>query len=258
MRLFGRGKLPRDPRVLEFYRRYGPVSQSKTLKDSPVWLSRLSARARSRLSAEARQGLCEPLWWVAEEARRMWLCYELYRSLLQEDLPSVRALLGEVPQGEDVRGTRLSPIGISLLTAEAEPRPGGRRRAGSAALERPAERVSAQVPGRPLTDEECCRWGWRLLADRLTAAQEQSSVNWLVDEEEGRYRLVKGRRFRDLVVAMYLQLGEMMDRGELYRTCRGCGGPFWPARGKQRFCDPRCGDAYRQRRFYRRSRTADS
>ncbi len=260
MRLFGGERMPRDDRVVEFYRRYGHVGNQKTLQESPVWLDRLSARARSQLSEEARLGLCEPLWWVAEEARQMRLCYELYRAFIREDLSSVRALLGEVPQGEEVRGIRLSPTGISLLTAEAEPevKSRGRRRAGPAAVERPAESVSAQVPRRPLNDQECYRWGWRLLADQLTVAQERSSVNWLVEEEEGRCRLVKGRRFRDLVVAMYLQLGEMMDRRELYRTCRGCGGPFWPARGKQRFCDPRCGDAYRQRRFYRQSRTAGS
>ena len=144
-----------------------------------------------------------------------------------------------------------------LLTAEAEPQQKrqGRRRAGSAAVERPAADVSANVPRRPLTDEECRHWGYQLLAGQLSAAQQQSSVKWMVEQEGGSYGLVQGRSFPDLVVAMYLQLGEMMRRGERYRTCQGCGGPFWFRGGKQKFCDTRCGDAYRQRRFYRHPQT---
>ena len=65
------------------------------------------------------------------------------------------------------------------------------------------------------------------------------------------YRLFCGTAIGGLVVAMYLQLGDMKTRGELYRTCQGCGGPFWSPGGKQKFCDSLCGDAFRQRRFYR-------
>jgi hypothetical protein len=161
-----------------------------------------------------------------------------------------------VPQGEEVRGVRLTAAGISLLTAEAEPEPktSGRRRAGSAAVERPAKSLGADVPRRPLTEHECHRWGYQLLADQLTQAQAQSSVSWMVDDEGG-YRLVQGRRFPDLMVAVYLQLGDMVKQRKLYRVCEGCGGPFWSEGGKRRFCHPRCGDAYRQRHFYRHAQT---
>ena len=255
MRLFGGGQLPRDQRVAEFYRTHGALSPKAVVdgEESGAWVARLSPQARRLLSAEARLRLCEPLWWVAEQAREMRLFYDVYRALAVGDLPSLRSMLGGVPQGEEVRGVRLAPTGISLLTAEAEPeqKTQGRRRAGSAAVERPTTSVGADVPRRPLTDDECHTWGYRLLADRLTVAQQQSSVKWMVDEEGGSYQLVQGRTFPDLVVAMYLQLGDMMARSELYRTCQGCGGPFWSRGGKQKFCDTLCGDAYRQRRFYR-------
>jgi len=259
MRLFGGGQLPRDERVVEFYRSYGPLAQKAAIngQQTGAWVARLSPQARRQLSAEARLGLCEPLWWVAEQAREMRLLYDVYRALAEDDLPSLRFMLGGVPQGEEVRGVRLAPTGISLLTAEAEPQQKrqGRRRAGSVAVERPAADVSANVPRRPLTDEECRHWGYQLLAGQLSAAQQQSSVKWMVEQEAGSYQLVQGRSFPDLVVAMYLQLGEVMRRGERYRTCQGCGGPFWSRGGKQKFCDTRCGDAYRQRRFYRHPQT---
>jgi hypothetical protein len=188
---------------------------------------------------------------VVEQARQLRLFYDVYRALAGDDLPALRSMLGQVPQGEEVRGVRLAPTGLSLLTAQAEPEIPGSRRAGSAAVERPAASVSGDVPRRPLADEECRHWGYQLLAEFLTAAQAQSSVKWMVDEQGGSHQLVQGRTFPDLVVAMYLQLGDMMRRGERYRTCQGCAGPFWSPRGKRKFCDPRCGDAYRQRHRYR-------
>jgi len=258
MRLFGGASLPRDQRVIEFYREYGPLRQ-KTESDgreTGAWVERLSAPARRELSAEVRLLLCEPLWSVAEVGREMRLFYEVYRALASDDLTSLRSILGGVPQGEEVRGVRLAATGISLLTAEAEPekRPKGRRRSSSAAVERPTTSVPADVARRPLTDEECRRWGNQVLADQLTAAQQHSSVKWMVDDESGEYQLVRGRTFPDLAVGMYLQLGDMMEQGEIYRTCEGCGGPFWSRGGKRKFCDTLCGDAYRQRRFYRHPR----
>jgi len=259
MRLFGGGQLPRDQRVAKFYRQYGPLYQKAVIagEETGAWVARLSPQARRQVSAEARLRLCEPLWWVVEQAREMRLFYHVYRALAADDLPALRSMLGQVPQGEEVRGVRLAPTGISLLTAEAEPehKTQGRRRAGSAAVERPAASVSGDVPRRPLADEECRHWGYQLLADQLTAAQGQSSVKWMVDEQGGSHQLVQGRTFADLTLAMYLQLGDMMRRGERYRICQGCGGPFWSPGGKRKFCDPRCGDAYRQRRFYRHPQT---
>lgn len=258
MRLFGGASLPRDQRVMEFYRDYGPLRQKAQSDgtETGAWVARLPAAARRELSVEARLLLCEPLWSVAEAAREMRLFYEVYRALASDDLASLRPMLSGVPQGEEVRGVRLAATGISLLTAEAEPvqKPKRRRKSGSAAVERPTTSVPADVARRPLTDAECRRWGNQVLADQLTAAQHHSSVKWMVDEEEGSYQLVQGRTFPDLVVAMYLQLGDMMERGEVYRTCEGCGGPFWSQGGKRKFCDTLCGDAYRQRRFYRHTR----
>lgn len=258
MRLFGGASLPKDQRVIEFYRDYGPLRQKAQTDEGETgaWVARLSAAARRELPAEVRLLLCEPLWSVAEVGREMRLFYEVYRALASDDLASLRSMLGGVPQGEEVRGVRLAATGVSLLTAEAEPvqKPERRRRSSSAALERPTTSVPADVARRPLTDAECRRWGNQVLADQLTAAQHHSSVKWMVDDEPGGYRLVRGRTFPDLVVAMYLQLGDMMERGKVYRTCEGCDGPFWSEGGKRKFCDTLCGDAYRQRRFYRHTR----
>jgi hypothetical protein len=254
MRLFGAGPLPRDQRVLGFYGQYGALDQ-KTRGDGPetsAWLARVLAHGRRPRTGEARLGFCEPLWWVAEQAREMRLCYDVYQALVGDDLASLRAMLGEVPQGEEVRGVRLAAAGLSLLTAEAEPpptRPG--RRVGSAAVERPAAEASRELARRPLTEEECSTWGYRMLAERFTAVQQQSSVKWMLDAEGARPRLVQSRTFPDLVVAMYLQLAELVAAGQLYRTCEACGGPFWAKPGKQRFCDRQCGDAWRQRHRYR-------
>jgi hypothetical protein len=263
MRLFAGGQRPRGERVVEFYRRYGPLFQKVVVdgEQTASWVARLSPEARQPLSAEARLCLHEPLWWIAEQAREMRLFHDVFRALASGDMVSLRAMLRGVPQGEEVRGVDVAPTGISLLTAEAEPRrkTPGRRRVGSVAMARHEAEVSADVPRRPLTDEECRYWGYQLLAGRLNAAQRQSSVRWMVERDEGgNHQLVRGRTFPDLVVAMYLQLGEMVSRGVPYRTCQGCGGPFWSRGGKRKFCDARCGDAYRQRHFYRRPRPRSS
>ena len=63
--------------------------------------------------------------------------------------------------------------------------------------------------------------------------------------------LVRGHRFRDLLAAIYVQLADMVCDSKVYQVCPGCGGPFHPTDGRQKYCDPRCGDAARQRLFYR-------
>jgi hypothetical protein len=68
--------------------------------------------------------------------------------------------------------------------------------------------------------------------------------------------LVRCRSAQDLTAAMYLQLGELVARHVVLYQCEGCGRLFYRRHGKQRFCAASCGDAARQRDYYRNAKAA--
>ena len=73
--------------------------------------------------------------------------------------------------------------------------------------------------------------------------------------------LVRVRSVRSLLGALYVQLGELVGAGAILRQCPGCNRLFYPGRSDQEYCDRRCGDAARQRIYYRQQkakRTAPS
>jgi hypothetical protein len=51
--------------------------------------------------------------------------------------------------------------------------------------------------------------------------------------------------------AMYLQLGDAVEERTVLRQCPGCDRLFHPKRRNQDYCTARCGDAARQRSYYR-------
>jgi len=268
IRLFADPGRPRAARVREFYATYGPLRETTLVQGTvvPAWANRLAPEAQRALSPEARLLLCEPLWWVKRRARELRLVYDLYLALRADDPQGLRSLLPSVPQGVRLVGLAIEDGRITPYVADEGPAPKGRRsRAGSVALGRAEEVLPAGTPLRPLSDEECRSWGRQLLAGELSKGERRSQLDWYVEDlsaqgashpdlASGVMGLVRTRRFDDLTAAMYVQLAEMMARGEVFSTCPGCGGPFHPLHGRQKYCHPRCGDADRQRRVYRKPR----
>jgi hypothetical protein len=118
---------------------------------------------------------------------------------------------------------------------------------------------------RQLDDDECIGWGNDLLASQLNIGEQRSARRWsrvLIgpgparrggpdgEPPPGALRLVRPRSARDLLAAMYLQLGELVNERALMRQCEGCQRFFFPKRTDQRFCGSHCGDAARQRAYY--------
>ncbi len=116
---------------------------------------------------------------------------------------------------------------------------------------------------RQLDDDECIGWGNDLLATQLNIGEQRSLRRWSRviltpgrrggpdgDPPKGAMRLARSRAVRDLLGAMYLQLGELADEAGVMRQCDGCRRFFFPKRTDQRFCDSHCGDAARQRAYY--------
>ncbi len=104
LHLFGREQSPSDDEVVAFYRRYGPLAGPVSIDGAPLpaWVARLQPADRERLPMAVIRFACEPLWWVREQARELRLTYNLYLGLRDNDLPSLRRLLGGVPAGKQI------------------------------------------------------------------------------------------------------------------------------------------------------------
>jgi len=267
MHLFGGEVEATDEKVIDFYARYGPLRERVQQKGAsfPTWALRLETEAQEQLSTEARLLLCEPLWWLRERARELRLTYDLYRALKEDRLSFVRTLIGGIPEGKRL-------IGVSILGGRVirEVTDDDGRKVGSFSIEylpadEDAEADRKQQALRPLSDDECVGWGNDLLAYQLNIGEQRSARRWSRviftpgparlggpdgEPPTGASRLVRSRATRDLVGAMYLQLGELVEKDALMSQCEGCRRLFFPKRTDQRFCDSRCGDAARQRAYY--------
>ena len=260
LHLFGREQSPSDDEVVAFYRHYGPLSGPAAIDGAPLpaWSARLAPADRERLPMEAIRFACEPLWWVREQARELRLTYDLYRGLRDNDLPSLRRLLGGVPVGK-----RIADIYIvegRLFRDVADPQ-----------LPVPATAEDDSGLGRepaelePMGEKDCRLWAAALVARQLTKAEARVARSWRMcwpidcppeppepDSAGKQLDVVRVVHFRDLMAPIYLQLGELVQRRELLRQCPGCSRLFYPRRANKQYCSAACGDATRQRTHYRR------
>jgi len=260
--LFGGQAPASDEKVIDFYARYGPLQERGEATDLPAWALRLEATAQERLSTEARLLMCEPLWWLRERARDLGTTYELYRALKENRLSFLRSRIGAIPQGKKLLALSISDGRIIKTVTDDDG-----RKVGSFSVEQlPAEEMKeSQGAWRQLDDDECISWANQLLADQLVIGENRSERRWsgllftagparrggpYGDPPTAALRLVRARSSRDLLAAMYLQLGDLVNQRALMRQCEGCNRLFFPGRTDQRFCDPHCGDAARQRAYY--------
>jgi len=278
--VFAGQRLPTDKAVVDFYAQYGPLQEFVIIDDQrlPIWTQRLDPQDQERLSAEARHGLIEPLWWVREQALELRLTYDLYVALKERRTASLRALLGDLPSGKRILSMYI--LAGRLMRDLVEEQEVGRgenlsrqegvvrRPAGSFAMESQPSGAGAPPPRlRPLTEEEARYWGRMVLTSQLNAAEERSIRRWVPQEQilpqaysrrgepdggapEDSLELVRVRGFSGLTTALYLQLGDLLERDAVLRHCPGCQRLFYPARSDQIYCDARCGDAARQRVHY--------
>jgi len=266
MHLFGGDSEATDAKVIDFYARYGPVRERVRREDDtfPTWGLRLESQAQEQLPSEATALLCEPLWWLRERARELRLTYDLYRALKENRVAFIRALIGGIPQGKRLIGLSISGGRVIRDVTDDDG-----RKVGSFSIEQlPADEAGDEDESqqlRHLDDDECIGWGNDLLATQLNIGEQRSVRRWSRviftpgparrggpdgDPPEGAMRLVRSRAARDLLGAMYLQLGELADEASAMRQCDGCRRFFFPKRTDQRFCDSHCGDAARQRAYY--------
>jgi len=265
MHLFGEGDAD-DEQVIHFYARYGPLRE-RVMRDGwafPAWGMRLENEAQGQLPSEARTLLCEPLWWLRERARELRLTYDLYRALRENRVAFVRALIGGIPPGKMLIGLSISGGRVIRDVTDDDG-----RKVSSFSIEQFPASEEGEENGeqrlRQLNDGECIGWGNDLLASQLSIGEQRSVRRWsrvLVtpgrprrggpdgEPPPGALRLVRARSPRDLLGAMYLQLGELAEDHALMRQCEGCERLFFPGRSDQRFCDSSCGDAARQRAYY--------
>ncbi len=269
--LFAREPPAPERKVVEFYARYGAVSEHVLIdgKRWPAWTARLSAEDRGQLSTEARLGLCEPIWWLRERARELRVTYDIYVALREGSLPALRAMIGRVPEGKRIISIGIAAGQISRTVTDDER--GAGRRAGSFAPEPDPAPVTDPSTLAPLPDEQVLFWARQLLAYQLNIGESRSKRRWdqYVDlpgiptprEQQALgapasdpLGLVRCRSAQDLTAAMYLQLGELAARHVVLYQCEGCGRLFYRHHGKQRFCGASCGDAARQRDYYRNAK----
>lgn len=108
----------------------------------------------------------------------------------------------------------------------------------------------------------------RLLANQLNnLAESKSRRRWVEHwvEAQGRWSdqpfghrlpdaldLARVRQVDTMLAAAYLQLAQIVAQESALRQCPGCRGLFFPRRTNQHYCTARCGDAARQRTYYRR------
>jgi len=262
LHVFGRDRSPTDAEVIGFYARYGPIRESvmREGKRYPAWAERLEPEDEARLSGVARAGLCEPLWWLRERARELRLTYDIYVALVEDRKAVLHAILGDIPRGKYLRRAQIVAGRIVRDVADTP-------------IPLPPPRDPSTPPSkaglhawRVQRDELSRRVAADLLADQLNKAEAKSKRLWVVSgrawatsrkgEPEGEpradaLRLVRTRRISDLMTAMYLQLGEFVEERTVLRQCPGCDRLFHPARRNQDYCTARCGDAARQRLYYR-------
>jgi hypothetical protein len=131
-------------------------------------------------------------------------------------------------------------------------------------LKKPAQTGSSERLGRWLTAgvsrheaeqiaaEGPRRFAHRLVANTITKGLEGCGVgvgpNVDLDSEElGRFALSFVPP--DLVGVAYAELAMLVGTGDEIKTCPGCGRPFSPVSGKQKYHAPACSNGNRQRRW---------
>ena len=258
MHLFGREQSPSDDEVVAFYRRYGPLAGVADTDEGPLpsWAARLRPADRERLPMEAIRFACEPLWWVREQARELRLTYDLYLGLRDNDLPSLRRLLGGVPAGKRIADIYIVEGQLFRDVVDEKGPPSAEGDPGSGG--EPAEL-------EPMSGKYCRLWAAALVARQLAKAEAHVGRSWQAswpidapprspepDSGGEDLEVVRVVRVHDLMAAVYLQLGELVQQRAVLRQCPGCGRLFYPGRANKQYCSAACGDATRQRTYYRR------
>ena len=260
MHVFGREQSPSDNEVVAFYRRYGPVAGAAVVAGAlvPAWAERLQLADRDELPPEVMRFACEPVWWVREQARELRLTYDLYRALREADLASLRSLLGGVPEGKQVVDVHIVQGRLFRDVADSLP-------PSAAGKESTPAQQAAELT--PLSALDCRVWAATLIARQLNRAEAGVRRTWEMvwptypippeiqpegEPESERLDVLPVWRSDGLVPAIYLQLGELVKRRELLRQCPGCDRLFYAGRANRQYCSAACGDATRQRIYYRR------
>jgi len=281
LHVFGGGRTAPEKEVEGFYARYGCLHEQVGIEGNavPAWAERLAPEDRKQLSPEVWTLLCEPIWWLQERARDVRLTYDLYLALKEKRTASLRAMLGGVPEGKRIIGMGITR-GTVIRTVTGDD-PGAGRRAGSFSMETdPADDSRREAADdqagdvisarslRPLTEEECRSWAGVLLASQLNIGEEGSKRRWsrylnvpqfptpkdqrpLGKPTADSVGLVRYLSCENLLAAMYMQLGELVYNDTVLRQCPGCNRLFYRHHGKQNYCSLSCGDAARQRGYYR-------
>jgi hypothetical protein len=252
IRVFASATPPSDDQIEDFYRRFGAVRDLE-------WITGLTAEDQGQVSELTRLGLREPVWWVCELASELRVCCELYRGLRDSDVEVLQATLRVAPSTGKLADILL--LGGELKKIWATPQE-MQRKVGSI-----GEWVeSAEDPGRPMTADECQHWAREILRRQLNRYEARAHRQWVHSAEVpwdalrpddpltqakenpmlGAFRTLT---FDSLIVALYLQLSDCVERGDLLRRCQGCDRFFFPARPNQYYCQGKCSDAYRRRKF---------
>ena len=257
--LFGGEELPGEEELVDFYATFGPLNETIELRGDPwpAWLGRLEPQVQERLLQDPMTRWCEPLWWLHERGREVRLTFRVYEHLRRRQFAALRSLFGSVPAGKRVVAVELVAGRLlrEVMDEEDIARPG----AGSVGFTRQeVAPVPPQQRPRPLTEEECVMLANRLLAQQLNLGEADSHRRWqslsATDQPPGRsavVRIVRVRSTSSLTAALYLQLGEAIEREAPLRQCQGCGRIFHASRPNRVYCRPQCGDAARQRAYYR-------
>jgi len=271
LHVFGGERLPSAHQVIGFYQSYGPLCVAVRHRQQPegdpellpAWALRLTEEARSRLRLADRLLQSEPLWWLREKARELDLTYQLYDALRTGTLSRLRALLGTVPEGMHLTEMRIERGEIRRYGLDSGD---WEKKVGSVALvELPWEETAGQ-PHRVLSREECLGHAAQLLVQQLNWGEEHSRRKWaryvplptdtpstrpLGELNPGALGVVPEQHFDNLLAAMYLQLGDIVQGEAVLKVCEGCRRLFFRGRSDQVYCTKHCGDAHRQRMRYR-------
>lgn len=257
--LFGGDEVPADAEVVGFYATFGPLNETVEIAGErwPAWLGRLDRQAQELLLEDPMTRWSEPLWWLHERGREVRVTFQIYEHLRRGEFAGLRALFGMAPAGKRVVGIELAAGRFirDVVDEDDIGRPG----AGSVGIAR--QEVSAVSPDqhpRPLADEECVFLANRFLAQQLNLGEAGSRQRWesvlLPEEPDGPSPLVRIARVRfttGLTAALYLHLSEAIEREAPIRQCQGCGRIFRVSRTDRIYCRAQCGDAARQRTYYR-------
>jgi len=278
-----------DKKIVGFYAVFGPAWEFVTADGERLaaWVQRLDPDVRKRLPSPIRLGYSEPMWWLEEKAQELRLTYDVYAALKDDAPELLRAILGGVPQGKAIMDIYIA--GGMVMRALVDERNKGGRKAGSFSAEiAPAQEAPVGRAMRALTDDEARHWGRVVLTSQLNTAEARSSRRWVARKdilraafsEDGepvgaapgsKLNLVRVRGCEGLTTALYLHIADLIQQEAVLKHCPGCRRLFYRDRSDQIYCDPRCGDAARQRLRYaeyirgkhrdtlkRRSRRADN